>query len=71
MNYTTVGNCPYCDANILDGVSSGWAGSDEMFRSLKEKHDMGHPENQLPQTGALAQICPQCGFLLTNQRSTK
>ena len=50
MKYTTKGNCPYCDADINGGISSGWSGSDEMFRSFKQRHEAGHPENELKQT---------------------
>lgn len=61
MNYTTKGNCPYCDAELSGGISGGWAGSPEMFESYKKRHNDGHPENEPKQTG---KHCPNCNFLL-------
>ena len=44
MKYTTQGNCPFCDVELV-GYSGGWAMSQEGFEEMKRKHESGHPEN--------------------------
>jgi hypothetical protein len=42
------GNCPYCDAILNGGISTGWGGLPEMFENYKRKHEEGHPEYSRP-----------------------
>jgi len=47
MKYKTIGNCPWCDAELSGkGYSTGWAGSLEMFEDYKLRHEVNHPENK-------------------------
>lgn len=48
MKYKTIGNCPYCDAELLKPNShvSGWSGSQDFFAWHQKNHDANHPENE-------------------------
>lgn len=47
MKYKTIGNCPYCDAEISGGIGTGWSGHPIMFEEYRRKHEENHPENKL------------------------
>lgn len=34
-------NCPFCEAEVK-GYSTGWGGSPEFWKEMKEKHEKEH-----------------------------